>query len=71
MSSSIFRLTLTRIIPLGLLTGASMETFMYYTGFWSVATRKAEEREIEAHDALTATRNHTRDTPSRTTKETS
>jgi hypothetical protein len=41
------RLLLTRIIPIGLILGASMETFMYFTGFWSVATRKEAERREE------------------------
>ena len=65
--TSIFRLSVTRIIPAGLIIGASMETFMYYTGFWSVAIRKAEEREVEAREALIASR--TVSTPSRATEK--
>ena len=45
---SVLRLALTRVIPVGLALGASMEVFMFYTGFWDVALRKAAERELEA-----------------------
>ena len=34
----------TRLVPLGLAVGASMEGFMYATGFWAVALRKERER---------------------------
>ena len=40
-------------MPAGFILGAGMEAFMYYTGFWSVAKRKAEERDVEARDNLT------------------
>ncbi len=40
----VLKLTLTRIIPAGLVLGASMETFMFYTGFWKVALKNAAER---------------------------
>ena len=42
------RLLWTRIVPAGAVLGASIETFMYFTGFWSVATRKEGERRLEA-----------------------
>ncbi len=51
--SSVLRLCVTRIMPAGFILGAGMEAFMYYTGFWSVAKRKAEERDVEARDNLT------------------
>ena len=44
------RLALTRVVPVGLVVGAGMEVFMYFTGFWDVALRKAAEREMEARD---------------------
>lgn len=47
----VLRLTVRRIIPVGLAIGAGMETFMYYTGFWATATRKEAEREEEARRA--------------------
>ena len=40
-------LLLTRVVPIGFAVGAGMEAFMYYTGFWSVATRKEAERRHE------------------------
>lgn len=44
----VLRLTVRRIIPFGLVVGAGMETFMYFTGFWKTATKNAGEREQEA-----------------------
>jgi len=44
----LWKVTLTRVVPVGLVIGAAMETFMYYTGFWNVATRKEAERRAEA-----------------------
>ena len=44
------RFALTRVAPAGLLVGASMEAFMYFTGFWAVATRKAAERRAALKD---------------------
>ncbi len=41
------RLIVTRIVPFGFGLGAFMEAFMYYTGFWSVATKKEAERRAE------------------------
>lgn len=46
-ASAMRELLLTRIVPIGLVVGAGMETFMYFTGFWSVATRKEAERRHE------------------------
>ncbi len=46
----VLRLALTRVVPVGLVVGAGMEVFMYFTGFWDVALRKAAEREMEARD---------------------
>ena len=40
-------LLLTRVLPLGFVVGAAMEAFMYFTGFWAVATRKEAERRAE------------------------
>ncbi len=40
-------LTMRRVIPAGLVLGASMEVFMYYTGFWKVALKNAGERAID------------------------
>jgi hypothetical protein len=37
----------TRIVPAGLIAGAGIETFMYFTGFWKTATRKEAERQAE------------------------
>jgi hypothetical protein len=48
----VLHLCATRVAPLGFVLGASMEAFMYATGFWSVATRKASERDAEARAAL-------------------
>jgi len=48
------RLLATRVIPAGALLGASMEGFMYFTGFWDVATRKEAERREERRVALGA-----------------
>lgn len=38
---------LVRVIPIGFAVGAAMETFMYFTGFYGVATRKEAERRME------------------------
>ena len=57
MSSSwslTFRTAATRVIPLGLLVGACMETFMIQTGFYKVAVRKANEREVENREGIDA-----------------
>ena len=51
-SSVLWRLCLTKIMPAGFLLGAGMECFMYYTGFWNTALRKASEREEESREAL-------------------
>ena len=40
----ISRFSIFRVLPFGLFLGASIETFMFYTGFWNVALRKASER---------------------------
>jgi hypothetical protein len=48
----VLRLTVTRVVPIGFAVGASMEAFMYFTGFWGVATRKAAERQTERQAAL-------------------
>jgi hypothetical protein len=37
----IVRITLTRVIPIGFVVGACMETFMYYTGFWDTVRKNA------------------------------
>lgn len=50
--SPIARICFTRIIPAGFVLGASIEAFMYYTGFWGIAIRKAEERDAESRNAL-------------------
>ena len=52
--SEVLRFAATRLLPLGLATGALMEGFMYATGFWAVALRKERERRDEA--AATAAR---------------
>ena len=52
--TSTFRFALTRVIPVGLVVGASMETFMNLTGFYKVAVRKASEREVEYREGLQA-----------------
>jgi hypothetical protein len=44
----LLRVTCVRVVPVGFAVGAAMETFMYYTGFWSTATRKQAERNAEA-----------------------
>ena len=48
------RRLLSVALPIGFIVGASMEVFMYYTGFWSVATKKAAERRDEERRALSA-----------------
>jgi len=53
---AVLRLCLTRVVPAGFALGFGMETFMHFTGFWSVATRKAAERDDEARAALRAAR---------------
>ncbi len=49
-------LLLTRVLPLGFVVGAAMEAFMYFTGFWAVATRKEAERRAEREAAAAAAR---------------
>ena len=44
---SLSSLLVWRVIPAGLVAGASIEAFMYFTGFWAVATRKEAERREE------------------------
>ena len=44
----------TRLLPLGLATGAAMEGFMFATGFWGVALRKERERRDAAAAAAAA-----------------
>ena len=46
--SEALRFAATRLLPLGLATGALLEGFMYATGFWAVALRKERERRDEA-----------------------
>lgn len=46
--------TLRRVVPAGLVIGAGMEAFMYYTGFWGVATRKEAERREERKAEIAA-----------------
>ena len=60
-NAHVLRLCATRIVPAGLVLGASMEAFMWATGFWSTATRKASEREVETRDALNAARRAARE----------
>jgi hypothetical protein len=48
----VLKFTATRIAPAGLVVGAGMETFMYYTGFWKTALKKENERRAEAKSAL-------------------
>lgn len=43
----LFVFAATRVVPLGLVTGATMEAFMYVTGFWSVATQRESARQTE------------------------
>lgn len=43
-----------RVVPVGLVLGASMEAFMFYTGFWDVAIRKENERRAERAQNLRA-----------------
>jgi hypothetical protein len=45
--SGTFRFAATRVFPIGFVIGAAMETFMCYTGFYAVATRKEAERRME------------------------
>ena len=40
-----------RVAPVGFVIGAGIEFFMCQTGFYSVATRKAAERQHEAKAA--------------------
>lgn len=48
----LLRLAATRVVPVGLAVGATMEAFMYATGFWGVATRREAERVAERRAAL-------------------
>ena len=57
-SADLYRLLLQRIIPIGLVLGASMEGFMYFTGFWDVALRKETERREERRQTLETLRSH-------------
>lgn len=34
-TAEVLRVTMTRIVPAGLILGASMETFMYFTGTYT------------------------------------
>lgn len=43
----LLRLTVTKVVPLGLAVGASMEVFMYFTGFWGTATNRESVRRAE------------------------
>lgn len=43
----LLRLTVTKVVPLGLAVGASMEVFMYFTGFWGTATTREAARRAE------------------------
>ena len=52
--AALLRLTATRVVPAGFVLGAVLEAIMGTTGFWSVATRKAAERQYEAQAAATA-----------------
>ena len=52
--AELLRLTLTRVVPAGLLLGAAVEGIMYATGFWKIATRKAAERQWEARREASA-----------------
>ena len=52
--AELLRLALTRVVPAGFAVGAGMELFMVNTGFYSVATRKAAERQAETRDARRA-----------------
>jgi hypothetical protein len=54
VQAPISRLLWTKIVPLGFLLGAGMETFMYFTGFWNVATKKEAERRAERKDEIAA-----------------
>jgi|LauGreSBDMM110SN_4_FD.fasta_scaffold671012_1 hypothetical protein len=47
----VFRLA-ARISPFAVATGFGFETFMYYTGFWKVATRKEAERQQAAQEEV-------------------
>ena len=49
-------LLLQRVMPIGFVVGASMEAFMYFTGFWEVATRKEAERRAEREAAAASAR---------------
>jgi hypothetical protein len=44
------RFAVTRVVPVGLAIGASMEAFMCATGFYKVATRKEAERYVERQE---------------------
>jgi hypothetical protein len=44
------RFAATRVAPVGLAIGASMEAFMCATGFYKVATRKEAERYVERQE---------------------
>ena len=64
----ISRFSIFRVLPFGLFLGASIETFMFYTGFWNVALRKASERR---EFALSTTPPPSSTNPSSTTPTTS
>ena len=63
-SAELYRLLLQKIIPIGLVLGASMEGFMYFTGFWDVALRKETERREERRQTLETLRSHGAPAPS-------